>query len=71
MIDDYMIIFKLNIKLTAPVMLKKTANNLEIVKRSPIDDGKIAAKPSVKKLEVVLKRVTNAVSLGPNANWNM
>lgn len=55
--------------LTAPPILIATAKNFDKVKRSPTDDdGKIAAKPNVKRLDNELNNVTNAVSLGSKAN---
>lgn len=51
-------------------MLTATAVTFDNVNRSPVADGKIAAKISVKRLDVLLRRVTIAVSLGSSANWN-
>lgn len=59
------------ILLTAPPQLRMTAANLERVNLSPDIEGNIDDRISVKKLEVVLKRVTNEVSAGSRANWNM
>lgn len=54
--------------LTAPEMLTITARSFDRVNLSPMDDGNTAARPRVKILEVVLKRVTKAASLGSSAN---
>lgn len=52
-------------------MLSTTVRNLDSENLSPLDDGKNAAKINVKKLDVELSRVTNAVSPGSSANWNV
>lgn len=52
-------------------MLSRTAKIFDTVSLSPQDEGNIAAKISVKKLEVELSNVTMAVSLGSRASWNM
>lgn len=53
---------------TAPAQLINTATNFDSENLSPIDDGNIEASIRVKKLDVVLRSVTIAVSLGSSAN---
>lgn len=58
------------LKHTTPAMQKNTATNFDNVKRSPFDDGYMAARINVKNVDVELSNDTNAVSFGSNANWN-
>lgn len=55
-------------KLTTPNTQKMMATSFDNVNLSPLDDGNNAAKTNVKNVEVELKRVTIAASLGSSAN---
>lgn len=49
-------------------MLSSTAKIFDTVSLSPHDEGNMAARTNVKRLEVELNKVTMAVSLGSNAS---
>lgn len=51
-------------------MQSTTETSFDKVNLSPLDEGKNAARMSVKKVEVELISVTTAASLGSSANWN-
>lgn len=55
---------------TTPAMQSTTETSFDNVNLSPLDEGKNAARMSVKKVEVELISVTTAASLGSSANWN-